>query len=107
MAEHYGRLLVVDLERSSLATETLPAEILDDYIGGSGLAARLLWDRLRPPIEPLEPQNPLFFFTGPLTGASGSAAGRFVVCARSPATGIWGESNCGGFWGARAALCRI
>jgi len=50
-------------------------------------------------LDPLSPDSPLLFMTGPLTGTAGPSVGRFVVCARSPATGLWGESNCGGFWG--------
>ena len=37
--------------------------------------------------------------TGPLTGTAGPAVGRFIISALSPATRLWGESNCGGFWG--------
>jgi aldehyde:ferredoxin oxidoreductase len=37
--------------------------------------------------------------TGPFCGSNIVASGRFVVCAKSPQTGIWGESNCGGFFG--------
>jgi aldehyde:ferredoxin oxidoreductase len=50
-------------------------------------------------LDPLSAEAPLLFMNGPLTGTTGPAVGRFVVCARSPATGLWGESNCGGFWG--------
>jgi len=37
--------------------------------------------------------------TGPLTGTAGPAVGRYVICAKSPATGLWGESNAGGYFG--------
>ena len=50
-------------------------------------------------LVPLSGDAPLLFITGPLTGTYGPAVGRFVVCAKSPATHLWGESNCGGFWG--------
>jgi aldehyde:ferredoxin oxidoreductase len=75
-----------------------PAHVAD-FIGGSGLAVRLLWDRVTPQTDPLGPDNPLLFLTGPLTGTGGPSTGRFTVCARSPKTGLWGESNCGGYWG--------
>ena len=96
----YGKLLSVDLTRGSLRDEQVDPNLARDYVGGSGLAARLLWDRLAPGVDPLSPDNPLLFMTGPLTGAAGPANGRFTVCARSPATVLWGEANCGGFWGA-------
>lgn len=95
----YAKLLVVDLTPGALHAEQIDPNIARDYVGGSGLAARLLWERLTPQIDPLGPDNPLLFITGPLTGTAGPAEGRFSVCARSPATGLWGEANCGGFWG--------
>ena len=100
MTEHFGRLLYIDLTSGNVQKEQLDPSLAEPYIGGSGLAARLLWDRLTKELDPLGPENPLLFITGPLTGSSGPANGRFSVCAKSPATGIWGESNCGGFWGA-------
>lgn len=95
----FGRLLRVDLTAGRWAEEEVPAAWVEAFIGGSALAARLLWEPLRPEVDPLGPENPLLFATGPLTGTAGPAVGRFTVCARSPATARWGESNCGGFWG--------
>ena len=95
----FGNLLSVDLTRGTCSSQRIGSDIARDYVGGSGLAARLLWDRLTPHIDPLGPENPLLFLTGPLTGTAGPTNGRFTVCARSPATGLWGEANCGGFWG--------
>jgi aldehyde:ferredoxin oxidoreductase len=95
----FGRLLLVDLTHATLRDQQLDPALARDYVGGSGLAARLLWDRLTPDLDPLGPDNPLLFLTGPLTGTAGPTNGRFSVCAKSPATGLWGEANCGGFWG--------
>ncbi|WP_448591315.1 aldehyde ferredoxin oxidoreductase family protein [Thermoflexus hugenholtzii] len=95
----FGRLLRVDLSAQRIREEEIPSGWVEDFIGGSALAARMLWERLHPGVDPLGPENPLLFLTGPLTGTAGPAVGRFAVCARSPATGLWGESNCGGFWG--------
>ena len=69
------------------------------FIGGSGLAARYAYDFLECDTPPLSPENPLIFMTGPMVGTAMPSAGRYSVCARSPLTGIWGESNSGGFWG--------
>jgi aldehyde:ferredoxin oxidoreductase len=77
----------------------VPREWEVDYLGGASLAARILYQYLTPDLDPLSAEAPLLFINGPLTGTSGPAVGRFVICARSPATGLWGESNCGGFWG--------
>jgi len=92
-------ILKVDLTTRSITHFSVPLEWERAFLGGSALAARLLYDYLTPDLPPFHPQSPLLFLTGPLTGTVGPATGRFVVCARSPATGLWGEANCGGFWG--------
>jgi aldehyde:ferredoxin oxidoreductase len=92
-------LLTINLTAGQIGRYAIPPAWEAEYIGGASLAARLLYDHLTADIEPLSPQASLLFITGPLTGTVGPAVGRFVVCARSPATKIWGESNCGGFWG--------
>ncbi|HEX9895342.1 MAG TPA: aldehyde ferredoxin oxidoreductase N-terminal domain-containing protein, partial [Gemmatimonadales bacterium] len=92
-------ILTVDLSTEKTGHLNIPRQWEQDYLGGASLAARILYDRLVPCLDPLAPEAPLLFFTGPLTGTAGPAVGRFVVCGRSPATGLWGESNCGGFWG--------
>ncbi len=99
MNGYLGRLLTVDLSTGHLADYALDPAILRDFVGGASLAARLLYDRLTPDLDPLGPDNPLLFMTGPLTGSSGPAVGRYTVCAKSPATALWAESNCGGFVG--------
>jgi aldehyde:ferredoxin oxidoreductase len=95
----YGRILKVDLSTAEIKKDLIPPDLIRDYIGGAGLAARLLWDELKPELSPLDPSNPLLFITGPLTGTAGPTTGRFTICARSPQTGWWGESNIGGFMG--------
>jgi aldehyde:ferredoxin oxidoreductase len=92
-------ILRVNLSTRKIDTLDIPPDWWQDYLGGSSLAARILYEQLVPELDPLSPEAPLLFLTGPLSGTAGPAVGRFVVCARSPATGLWGESNCGGFWG--------
>ena len=95
----YGRLLRVDLSSGLISQESIPQEYTQAFIGASGLAVRLLWDVLDPTLDPLAPENPMLWITGPLTGSAGPTTGRFTICARSPQTGLWGESNIGGFVG--------
>jgi aldehyde:ferredoxin oxidoreductase len=96
----FGRVLRVNLSAGTTDLIDLDPAWVADYVGGGSLAARVLYERLHAGVDPLGPDNPLLFLTGPLTGTAGPAVGRHVVCARSPHTGLWGESNCGGFWGA-------
>ncbi len=99
MNGYLGKLLVVDLTSGKIEDEPLNEDYARQFTGGSGLAARYLYDSLDPDLDPLNPANPLFFMTGPLTGTRAPSCGRFVVCARSPLTGLWGEANAGGFFG--------
>jgi aldehyde:ferredoxin oxidoreductase len=95
-----GKILVVDLSTSKISTEPLNEEIARSFLGGAGYAVRYLYDIIDKDTDPLGEKNPLFFMTGPLTGTPAPTAGRWVVCSKSPLTKIWGESNCGGFFGA-------
>jgi aldehyde:ferredoxin oxidoreductase len=99
MHGYLGRILRVDLSRGRLWDEALNEEYARRYIGGSGLGARYLYDVLDANTDPLGPDNPLLFLTGPLVGTSMTSAGRYSACARSPLTGILGEANSGGFFG--------
>ena len=95
-----GSILVVDLSTGDIKTESLKEEIARNFLGGAGYAVRYLYDLVEKDTDPLGPHNPLFFMTGPLMGTTAPSTGRWVVCAKSPLTGIWGESNCGGSFGA-------
>lgn len=92
-------ILKIDLTTHSTSEYPIPLKWEQEYLGGASLAARLLYSDLRSNLDPLSPAAPLLFLVGPLTGTAGPTVGRFVVCGKSPATGLWAESNCGGFWG--------
>ena len=92
-------ILRVDLTNGELDQFQVARQWEEEYLGGASLAARILYEYLTPGLEPLSPQAPLLFLNGPLSGTAGPAVGRYVICGRSPATRLWGESNCGGFWG--------
>jgi aldehyde:ferredoxin oxidoreductase len=92
-------ILKINLTSGEIGAFDIPQDWANQFLGGASLAARLLYDRLTPEVDPFAPEAPLMFLNGPLSGTSGPATGRFVICARSPATRLWGESNIGGFWG--------
>ncbi len=96
---YMGKLLRVDLSEGRIWEEPLNETYARLFVGGSGLGARYLADLAGPDTDPLGPDNPLIFMTGPLVGTTTPAAGRFAVVARSPATGLTGEANAGGYWG--------
>jgi aldehyde:ferredoxin oxidoreductase len=91
-----GRILKVDLRSQSFAFEPLDEEIARLYIGGKGYGTRLLYDLTEPGIDPLGPENPLIFATGPLNGSVAPQSNRFAVVCKSPLTGGIGNATCGG-----------
>jgi aldehyde:ferredoxin oxidoreductase len=98
-------ILKVNLTTGVTSEYVIPAEWECDYLGGASLAARLLYPVLTLDLDPFSPESPLLFLNGPLSGTAGPAVGRFVVCGKSPATRLWAESNCGGFWGPELRFC--
>lgn len=99
MNGYIGKILHVDLSTGELWDEPLNEKYARAFVGGSGLAARYLYDMVDADTDPLGPDNALIFMTGPLVGTRMPSAGRCSVCALSPLTRIWGESNTGGFFG--------
>ena len=93
------RLLRVDLSEATLSKDSLASNLVRHYLGGSGLAAALVATKNVQDIDPLGPDNPLIWMTSPIVGTDLPSAGRFSICAISPLTGVWGESNSGGFFG--------
>ena len=92
-------ILKVNLTTGAVEEYRIPEAWEVDFLGGASLAARLLYDSLTPKLDALSAEAPLLFLNGPLSGTAGPTVGRFVVCGKGPATGLWAESNCGGFWG--------
>ena len=94
-----GKLLCVDLSNNKLSAEDINPNDTELFIGGSGIGANILSKKTDSKTDPLSPENPLIFMTGPLTGTPVPWSGRHAVVSLSPLTGIWGESYCGGTWG--------
>ena len=74
-----GKILNVDLSAGTLTDEVIADDILRDYVGGYGLAARLLYERMPAGVDAMGPENLLAFFTGPLTGSPSIEGNRWVV----------------------------
>ena len=96
MAGFEGKMLEVNLSKGSISNSTVSKDIIRKFIGGSGLGAKLMFDRVNPKVDPLSPENPLFILTGPTSGLSVPGGARFSICAKSPLTNMFGESSCGG-----------
>ncbi len=99
MNGYTGKLLLVNLTTGEISTQELNRAYAEQYLGGSGLAARYIYDWIDATTDPLGADNPLVFMNGPLDGTGAPVSGRFAVCARSPQTGLWGEAIAGNFFG--------
>ncbi len=95
-----GNVATIDLTRGKVTVTKLDKVLARDYIGGNGFCARLLFDLIKPGTNPLGPANVLVFAVGPLTGTLWPQTGKYEAAAKSPLTGIYGEANSGGHWGA-------
>lgn len=99
MPGYTGKILVVNLSTGDVRAEVVPDNLYRDFIGGVGLGVRILFERVKAKADALGPDNVLGFVTGPLTGTDAPASARCAVVAKSPLTGTWGDSNCGGNFG--------
>ncbi len=94
-----GKILFVDLTKGEIQEETPDESLYRDYLGGYGVGARILYDRMKPGVDPLGPENMIGFVTGVLTGTPAIVGTRFQVVTKSPLTGGWGDANSGGDFG--------
>ena len=90
-----AKILRVDLTHNTIQTETLSEDFYRMYPGGKALVGYILLNEIPPHTDPFAPENVLVFAAGLLTGAPVSTATRYVVSARSPLTGGYGESEAG------------
>src|SRR6056297_992746 len=94
------QVLRVDLTNEEITRETISGENVKKYLGGRGLASKILYDEIDPKVDPLSPENKLIYATGLLTGTAASTGGRYMVVTKGPLTGTIASSNSGGFFGA-------
>lgn len=93
-AHAMNRVLYIDLTKKDI--EIVEREdLFDEYLGGSGVAIKLLDEECETGIDPLSASNPIIFAVGPLTALYPSAS-KTVAMFKSPLTGNLGESHCGG-----------
>ncbi len=95
-----GTILRVNLSNGTITKEPLDRQMAREYIGGRGLATKILYDEIDPKLDPLGPANALILVTGPLTGTNAPTGGRYMVVTKSPLTGAIACSNSGGYVGA-------
>ena len=91
----WGRVLRINLTNGKVSVNNIEPDVLVEFIGGRGLAIRILWDELLPGVDPLSPYNKLVIASGPLSGLPGPSTGKLVVASKSPLTNGYGDGNIG------------
>ena len=92
----YNKLLKINMTTRSVSEETIPDEVFEKHLGGKGLGAYLMLKEIPAKIDPLSAENKLIFTVGALADTKIWGSARFGVFCKSPLTGIFGESYCGG-----------
>ena len=93
-----GKILRIDLTNGNFEKERTD-KYSEEFFGGKGINAKILWDEVGPEIKPLDPENRLIFGVGPAVGTLVPGACRCGITSKSPQTGIFGDSNFGGYFG--------
>ncbi|MFQ6079742.1 MAG: aldehyde ferredoxin oxidoreductase N-terminal domain-containing protein, partial [Thermodesulfobacteriota bacterium] len=98
MKGYHKKVLAIELAEKKTAEIPLDEELLAKYVGGSGLATKFLMDGTDGDTDPLGEDNHLIMMTGPFTTTHIPTSSRHSVVFKSPLTGIYAESSCGGFF---------
>jgi len=93
-----GYDLEIDLSHGSV--DRVPSDPEDTrlYLGGLGINAKIIWDRVPPETEAFSEDNLLIFGTGLLCGTPAPGCNRTIVSTISPQTKLFAYSMMGGFW---------
>ena len=99
-----GKILRVNLTTGSITTE--PTAPYEDYIGGMGLANKIIYDEVAPGTDPLSEDAKIVYAVGPLTATGVPLAGRTTVCFLSTFTTDYQvvDAHCGGMLGAKIKM---
>lgn len=97
--EYAPKILKIDLTTGESSTEQVQPEDVRLYLGGRGVNARILFDRVGPRVGAYDPENVIVFGVGPLVGTLAPGACRTRITTVSPLTGLVGDSSIGGHWG--------
>jgi aldehyde:ferredoxin oxidoreductase len=95
---YHGRILHVDLTAGTLEVEQPDETFYRRYMGGSAMGAYYLLRHTPAGADPLGPDNTLCLMTSVIAGAPFSGQSRVTATAKSPMSGLVGDSQAGGFW---------
>jgi aldehyde:ferredoxin oxidoreductase len=104
---YMGKVLRIDLTAHRATEQKTSVSCWGSFLGGRGLAVKILFDETEANIDPLSPANKLVFATGPLTATRVPTSGRIAVAFKSPLTGIIGHCSVGGFFGSSLKMAGL
>ena len=93
-----GKILHVDLSKAKLTIEEPAEEFYKKYVGGSAMGTYYLFKNTPAGADPLGPENTLTIMLSASTGVTVSGQSRMTATAKSPLTGLIGDSQVGGFF---------
>ena len=96
---YFQRGARINLKTKTVRVESLDRSVYENFLGGKGIGALLLFNLVPPLTDPLSPENKIIFLSGPLTGSSFPSSSRGVIVTKSPLTGAFLDSNIGGYFG--------
>ncbi len=95
-----GSILRVNLGNGKITSEPLDEGAARQYVGGRGLNLKVLYDEVKPKVDPFGEENKVIFGIGPACGTLIPSNQRWTVTTKSPLSGFIGDGNCGGSFGA-------
>ncbi len=94
-----GKILCINLSTRTSSVEKINPEEYSQFLGGRGLGAIWYWREIGPQVEPLDVENKLGFFAGPMTGTPLVSTTKFQLATKGPETGHYLCSNSSGNFG--------
>lgn len=95
----WRKLLRVNLSNRTIKEEPIPEALFKQYLGGSGLATRYLYNEVPAKTDPFAPENKILFSTGPFQGTTLLGSAKFSIVSRSPLTNTFTVSAAGAGFG--------
>lgn len=95
---YWEKVLRIDLSGMTVTEETVPEQVWRKVLGGAGYGAKVLYDEVANEVGGLDPENRIIFGLGPFQATQQTGAAKFCITAKSPLTGIFGETAAGADW---------
>ncbi len=103
-SESIGKILRIDLSKPEWFTEEVDFKVIETFMGGVGLATKILYEETGPKTDPLGRENVVIISAGLLNGTNAPTAYRGEITTKSPLTGIYASGNHGGVFGSKLRM---